>query len=67
MTVRELLEILSKAPYGAQVIVSSDAEGNEWRSLEDVTVCRAEQDGYEWYQTTESAGSRDKQVVVLWP
>jgi len=76
MNVSELIEVLKNAPPHAKIIQSTDPEGNEFRTLEDISIdVRVEKDAQgscELVLFPEDADEYDENeiledAVVLWP
>lgn len=76
MNVGELIEVLKNAPTNAKIVLSSDAEGNSFGTLEEVSLgVRVEKDfqGFE-DELMVFPGDDDEDenqiledAIVLWP
>lgn len=58
MKIKQLIELLRKYDNNTRIVLSSDAEGNDFRFLDDVSY-----EGELWdFELVD-----DEKVIILWP
>lgn len=68
MTVNELIEILESWPdKDDQVFLSSDAEGNQFNSIHEVSYGWMSEDGQYLRDSDEDAETTDVSVLLIFP